>query len=116
MPSIPPSQSTYTRTNAAAVINTESTYRSIEPGVKDAVLQSNDYKKWREMKNSFLFEPDNSSGTSSSTRTTEPTLRDSLDLLLAGINYRYEMTIIEKKLEILKILKRKNLQIIFCYY
>ena len=122
---IPPSQSTYTRSTAATstmVINTESndsnfesTYRSIEPGVKDAVLQSNDYKKWREMKNSFLFEPDNSSGTSSSTRTTEPTLRDSLDLLLAGINYRYEMTIIEKKLEIVKIFKRKNLQIIFYY-
>ena len=87
MPSIPPSQSTYSRTNAAAVINTESTYRSIEPGVKDAVLQSNDYKKWREMKNSFLFvEPDDNSSTSSGiTSTTEPTLRDSLDLLLAGI-------------------------------
>ena len=89
MPSkIPPSQSTYTRSTAAAtVINTESnsnfesTYRSIEPGVKDAVLQSNDYLKWREMKNSFLFEPDIPSG---SIRSTEPTLRDSLDLLLAG--------------------------------
>ena len=90
MPSkIPPSQSTYTRSTAAATVNTESnsnfestSYRSIEPGVKDAVVQSNDFLKWREMKNSFLFEPDNPSG---SIRSTEPTLRDSLDLLLAGM-------------------------------
>ena len=32
-------------------------YLQIEPGVKDYVLQSKDYKEWTEMKNSFLFKP-----------------------------------------------------------
>ena len=35
----------------------ESTLPSIGSGLKDGVLQSNDYQLWQQMKNSFLFEP-----------------------------------------------------------
>ena len=31
--------------------------KTITPGVKDSVLKSEDYKKWLEKKNSFLFQP-----------------------------------------------------------
>ena len=30
---------------------------SVTPGIKDGVLKSDDYKKWLEKKNSFLFQP-----------------------------------------------------------
>ena len=42
----------------------KSTYSKIEPGVKDSVLQSEDYKKWNELKNSYFFEPANIETTS----------------------------------------------------
>ena len=42
--------------------------KSIAPGIKDDVMKSDDYKKWLEMKNSFLFQP-----ASTETTTGHPT-------------------------------------------
>ena len=66
---IPPSQSTYIIKPSES-----SAYVTVKPGVKEMVLQSDDYKKWTEMKNSFLFEP---VGTTQSTQT---------NVLVAGMN------------------------------
>ena len=59
---IPPSRATYhdvIKPQTSPATNPEKTknFLQIEPGVKDYVLQSKDYKEWTEMKNSFLFKP-----------------------------------------------------------
>ena len=37
--------------------NHHENFISVTPGIKDGVLKSDDYKKWLEKKNSFLFQP-----------------------------------------------------------